>query len=223
MSETLKLLMEKDGAIGWIIFNQPEKRNAVSLEMWELMPEVRARTWPRTTPSAWSSSAAPAIRPSWPAPTSRSSRTSRRNMADQEEYRRISARGQDALETLGKPLLAMIHGFCVGGGVSIAISCDMRLASDDARFGMPAARLGLGYHYNGMDKLMKLVGPGLREGDLLHRAHRLQRAGRLADGAGQPGGAQGGAGDVHPRLRADHRAQRPAHHAARPRPRWSSS
>jgi enoyl-CoA hydratase/carnithine racemase len=80
-------------------------------------------------------------------------------MADEAEYRRISARGHDALASLTKPLLAMIHGYCVGGGVSIAIACDMRIASDDARFGIPAARLGLGYHYHGMEKLMKLIGP----------------------------------------------------------------
>jgi enoyl-CoA hydratase/carnithine racemase len=53
----------------------------------------------------------------------------------------------------------MIHGYCVGGGLSIAITCDLRLAADDARFGVPAARLGLGYHYRGMEKLMALVGP----------------------------------------------------------------
>jgi enoyl-CoA hydratase len=83
----------------------------------------------------------------------------RRNMADEEEYRRISGRGQEALTSLSKPLLAMIHGYCVGGGVSIAITCDMRIAADDAQFGVPAARLGLGYHYHGMEKLMSLVGP----------------------------------------------------------------
>src|SRR5947208_7476643 len=80
-------------------------------------------------------------------------------MADEAEYRQISARGQDALATLTKPLLAMIHGYCVGGGVSIAITCDLRIASDDARFSIPAARLGLGYHYHGMEKLMTHVGP----------------------------------------------------------------
>ncbi|HTG09309.1 MAG TPA: enoyl-CoA hydratase-related protein [Candidatus Eisenbacteria bacterium] len=112
MSETVTsqaetLLMEKDGPIGWITFNQPHKRNA----------------------------------------------------ADEEEYRRISAAGSESLTTLGKPLLAMIHGFCIGGGVSIAITCDLRIAADDARFGIPAARLGLGYHYKGMEKLMHLIGP----------------------------------------------------------------
>jgi enoyl-CoA hydratase len=83
----------------------------------------------------------------------------RRNAADEEEYRRISAAGSESLATLGKPLLAMIHGFCIGGGVSIAITCDLRIAADDARFGIPAARLGLGYHYRGMEKLMGLIGP----------------------------------------------------------------
>src|SRR5262245_60833710 len=53
----------------------------------------------------------------------------------------------------------MIHGFCVGGGVGIAITCDLRIAADDARFGVPAARLGLGYKYPRMEKLMHLVGP----------------------------------------------------------------
>jgi len=158
MSETPKLLMEKDGAIGWIVFNQPEKRNAVSLEMWELMPKyvedlasddaIRVVVLRGAGDQAFVAGA-----------DISQFKERRRNMADQEEYGRISARGQDSLQKLGKPLLAMIHGYCVGGGVSIAITCDLRIASDQARFGVPAARLGLGYHYDGMEKLMHLVGP----------------------------------------------------------------
>jgi enoyl-CoA hydratase/carnithine racemase len=83
----------------------------------------------------------------------------RRNMADEQEYSKISAQGQASLTQLSKPLLAMINGYCIGGGVGIAITCDLRLAADDARFGIPAARLGLGYHYHGMEKLLKLIGP----------------------------------------------------------------
>ena len=158
MSETPKLLLQKDGPIGWIIFNQPEKRNAVSLEMWQLMPEyvqdlaaddaIRVVVLRGAGDQAFVAGA-----------DISQFKERRRNMGDQEEYGRISARGQDSLGTLTKPLLAMIHGFCVGGGVGIAVGCDMRIASDDARFGIPAARLGLGYHYKGMEKLMKLVGP----------------------------------------------------------------
>ncbi len=158
MSEARQLLLEKDGPIGWIVFNQPEKRNAVSQEMWQLMPdyvrELAADDAIRVVILRGAGDRA------FVAGADISQfKDRRRNMADEEEYRKISARGQEALATLAKPLLAMIHGYCVGGGVSIAITCDMRLAADDARFGVPAARLGLGYHYHGMEKLMRLVGP----------------------------------------------------------------
>jgi enoyl-CoA hydratase/carnithine racemase len=158
MSEAPKLLLEKNGPIGWIVFNQPEKRNAVSQEMWQLMPgyvqELTADDAIRVVILRGAGDQA------FVAGADISQfKERRRNMADEEEYGRISARGQEALAALSKPLLAMIHGFCIGGGVSIAITCDMRIAADDARFGIPAARLGLGYHYKGMEKLMKLIGP----------------------------------------------------------------
>jgi enoyl-CoA hydratase/carnithine racemase len=153
-----KLLMQKDGPIGWIVFNQPEKRNAVSQEMWELMPQyvqeltdddaIRVVVLRGAGEQAFVAGA-----------DISQFKDRRKNMADEEEYRRISSHGQDSLATLQKPLLAMIHGFCIGGGVGIAITCDLRIASDDSRFGVPAARLGLGYHYKGMDKLVHLVGP----------------------------------------------------------------
>ena len=158
MGATPKLLLEKDGPIGWIVFNQPEKRNAVSQEMWQQMPEhvgdlaaddaIRVVILRGAGEQAFVAGA-----------DISQFKDRRRNMADEEEYRRISAQGQEALARLGKPLLAMIHGYCVGGGVGIAITCDIRIAADDARFGIPAARLGLGYHYRGMEKLMTLVGP----------------------------------------------------------------
>jgi enoyl-CoA hydratase len=158
VGETPKLLLEKDGPIGWIVFNQPEKRNAVSQEMWQLMPDyvgdlaaddvIRVVVLRGAGDRAFAAGA-----------DISQFKDRRRNMADEAEYRRISGRGQDALATLVKPLLAMIHGSCVGGGVGIAITCDLRIAADDARFGVPAARLGLGYHYGGMEKLLKLIGP----------------------------------------------------------------
>ena len=157
-AKTEKLLLHKDGPIGWITFNQPEKRNAVSQEMWQAMPEYVADL-----------AADPAIRvvilrgageTAFVAGADISQfKDRRRNAADEEEYRRISGAGGESLARLGKPLVAMIHGFCIGGGVSIAITCDLRIAADDARFGIPAARLGLGYHYKGMERLMSLIGP----------------------------------------------------------------
>ena len=155
---TDKLLLQKDGPIGWIVFNQPEKRNAVSQEMWEAMPAhveeltnddaIRVVILRGGGEQSFVSGA-----------DISQFKDRRRNAEDEAEYRRISNRGSEALSHLQKPLLAMIHGFCVGGGVSIALTCDLRIAADDARFGIPAARLGLGYHYKGMEKLMHLIGP----------------------------------------------------------------
>jgi len=140
------------------VVNQPEKRNAVSQEMWGLRPKyvedlatddaIRVVILRGAGEQAFVSGA-----------DISQFKDKRKNMADEENYRRISARGGEALAHLQKPLLAMIHGFCIGGGLAIAIGCDLRLCSDDARFGVPAARLGLGYHYGGMEKLMRLVGP----------------------------------------------------------------
>ena len=158
MSATAPLLLEKDGPIGWIIFNQPEKRNAVNQEMWQRMPEyVRDLSADNAIRVVILRGAGEAAFVAGADISQFKDR--RRNAADEEEYRRISAAGSESLATLGKPLLAMIHGFCIGGGVSIAITCDLRIAADDARFGIPAARLGLGYHYRGMEKLMGLIGP----------------------------------------------------------------
>jgi len=154
---TDKLLREKDGALAWIVFNQPEKRNAVSQEMWQAMAECVAECEKddairvvilRGAGDHFVSGA-----------DISQFKDRRRNAEDEAEYRRISGRGSDALAHLQKPLLAMIHGVCVGGGVGIAITADLRIAADNARFGIPAARLGLGYHYKGMDKLVHLIGP----------------------------------------------------------------
>jgi enoyl-CoA hydratase len=160
MNDAAPLLMEKDGAIGWLIFNRPDKRNAVGIETWQLMPgyvkELAADDAIRVVILRGAGDKA------FVAGADISQfKDRRRNMEDEAEYRRIGAEGREALNALTKPLLAMIHGYCVGGGVGIAIGCDIRIAADDARFGIPAARLGLGYHYGGMEQLMALVGPSV--------------------------------------------------------------
>ncbi len=158
MAASPKMLMEKDGPLGWIIFNQPEKRNAVSQEMWEMVPEMVRELEEDDTIRVVILRGAGEQAFVAGADISQF-KDRRRNMDDELEYRRVSGRGQQSLAMLQKPLLGMIQGYCVGGGVGIAITCDLRIASDDARFGVPAARLGLGYHYHGIEKLMHLVGP----------------------------------------------------------------
>ena len=79
-----------------------------------------------------------------------------------EAVAHYNATADEAGETLRdspKPTIAMIRGYCIGGGTGIAVSCDIRIASDDARFGVPAAKLGLGYRFDGINRLTALIGP----------------------------------------------------------------
>jgi len=75
------------------------------------------------------------------------------------QYDADNVRAFDALHAVKKPLIAMIHGFCIGGGVALASCADLRYAADDAVFAVPAARLGLGYPLSGAQHLVRLLGP----------------------------------------------------------------
>ena len=68
-----------------------------------------------------------------------------------------------ALKNINKPTIAMIQGYCIGGGVGVALNCDIRIASDNSKFAVPAARLGLGYEYEGVRKLVDVVGPSFAQ------------------------------------------------------------
>lgn len=158
MSETPELLMKNDGPLGWIIFNKPEKRNAMSQEMWKLLPEY-VQKFAEDDAIRVVILRGEGVKAFVGGADISQFKECRRNMDDEKEYGNIASHGLERLANLGKPLIAMIHGYCVGGGVSIAITCDLRIASNDACFGIPAARLGLGYYYSGIEKLMRLIGP----------------------------------------------------------------
>ena len=79
--------------------------------------------------------------------------------SEQDLYNAASNRAAKALRECPKPTIAMIRGFCMGGGMGTAVACDLRIASDDSRFGVPAAKLGVGYRYDRLKQLEALVGP----------------------------------------------------------------
>jgi enoyl-CoA hydratase/carnithine racemase len=156
--KTDKMIAEKDGPIGWMIFNNPERRNAVSLAMREAMvtifeafggdDEVRVVVLKGAGDKAFVSGA------------DISEFKERRNSAEAEAlYAAAADRSRRAMEAFDKPIIAMIHGFCVGGGLATAIACDLRIASDSSQFGIPAAKLGLGYAYSSLKQLTDVVGP----------------------------------------------------------------
>ncbi len=168
---TDKMLAEKDGGIGWMIFNNPARRNATSLEMWQAIadiledfgadPAVRVVVMRGAGDKAFVSGA--------------DISQFEDQRADAEAARRYNAvadGARAAMAALDKPLIAMIRGYCLGGGVAIAMAADMRIAADDARFGIPAARLGIAYGFGYLKKLVDLVGPAYAK-EILLTARRL--------------------------------------------------
>lgn len=160
-----------DGGVGWITFNQPERRNAVSLAMWQALGDA-----------ARALAADPAVRvvvmhgaggQSFAAGADISEFEQQRANAQQKaQYAAVAEHGRSGLAQLGKPLVAMIQGYCIGGGLALALQADVRVATPGSRFAIPAARLGLGYDYAGVAALARLVGPSVAK-DLLFSARQL--------------------------------------------------
>jgi len=168
---TDKMIAEKDGHIGWITFNNPARRNAVSLEMWEaleiILMDLQEDNQIRTVVLKGAGGK------SFVSGADISEFDKKRNSAAaSEEYSKKAAAAQRMLYKLEKPLIAMIQGYCIGGGLAVALNADIRFATEDSKFGIPAAKLGLGYGYGGVKMLMDLVGPSNTK-DILFSARFL--------------------------------------------------
>jgi len=157
-STTDKLIARKENGIGWVIFNNPEKRNAMAPDMVEAMgatlesyatdDEVRVVILRGAGDKAFISGA--------------DISKFGENRSTPELVRQSDARSEAAnraLRECPKPTIAMIRGYCMGGGLGVAIACDLRIATDDSRFGVPAAKLSVGYRYDGLKRLADIVGP----------------------------------------------------------------
>jgi enoyl-CoA hydratase len=155
---TSKMLAEKDGAVGHIIFNNPARHNAVSLEMWQglaqIMDDFEADDAVRVIVVSGAGGKAFVS-----GADISEFKEKRANEDAAAAYSRISEASRLRLQDTLKPTIAMIRGYCIGGGLATAITCDIRIAAEGSRFGIPAAKLGLGYAYDGIKKLIDLVGP----------------------------------------------------------------
>lgn len=156
--ETDNMLAEIDGPIGWMTFNKPARRNAVSLDMWEAMPVIldHFEQDPAVRVIVLKGAGDQAFVSGADISQFEKVRSSQESNA---LYEKVSGAASRRLINCPKPTIAMIRGFCIGGGLAIAVGCDIRIADEGARFGIPAARLGLGYGAPGVKKLMELVGP----------------------------------------------------------------
>jgi enoyl-CoA hydratase len=168
---TDKLRAQVDGGVGFVTFNHPERRNAVSLEMWRALGDVMAGFGDDDDVRVVVLSGAGGKAFASGADISEFEER-RANAEQRESYGEISGRGLRALHRCPKPVLAMIRGYCIGGGLVIALAADVRFASPGSKFGIPAAKLGLGYDYAGVATLARLVGPA-RAADMLFSARQL--------------------------------------------------
>ncbi len=177
---TDKILAEIRDGIGWLTFNQPEKRNAMSLEMWQgtadaldafsADPECRVIVMTGAGERAFVSGA-----------DISQFEKSRSNAEQAEEYARISNGARERLQNIDKPLIAKIRGFCIGGGLAVAMAADMRISDTGAEFGIPAARMGLIYPFDAIRTLVALVGPGNAK-RILYSGERMPAAEALSIG-----------------------------------------
>jgi enoyl-CoA hydratase len=160
---TEKIIARRDGAVGWLIFNNPERRNAVSVDMWEAIPKVMGQY--EADPGIRAVVLAGAGDKAFVSGADISQFEKQRSAAEAVQYyEEIAEQAQASIQNCDKPVIAMIRGYCLGGGLNIAVLCDLRIAADDARFGIPAAKMGLGYRASSMKNLVDTVGgPYARE------------------------------------------------------------
>ena len=166
-----KILQSVSDGIGILTFNNPDKRNAMSVEMWEGAadaltalrddPQVRVVVLVGAGGKAFVSGA-----------DISQFEKNRHNAEASEEYARRSGKPREMLMTFPKPTIACIQGFCMGGGLALAMSADMRLAGEGSQFGIPAAKLGIAYSYGDLEHLVSLVGPS-RARLLMYTAMRI--------------------------------------------------
>lgn len=153
-----KMISKVDGGVGWMIFNNPERHNAISLEMWEAAleimagfsadPSVRVMVVTGAGGKAFASGA-----------DISKFKDERQEAAALAHYQATTQKAYSAIQGMAIPTLAMIRGYCIGGGTAAAVCCDLRICTENAKFGVPAAKLGLGYGMQRAQPLVDLVGP----------------------------------------------------------------
>ena len=168
---TDKMLSRKEGGVGWMIFNNPERHNAVSMEMWFAAEKILAdfAADPGVRVMVVTGAGGKAFVSGADISKFESERSSKEAV---DAYQAQTAKVYGALANFAKPTIAAIRGHCIGGGAALAVSCDLRICTERSTFGIPAAKLGLGYGLSGIQRLVDLVGPSFAK-ELFFTAKRF--------------------------------------------------
>ncbi|MET0277821.1 MAG: enoyl-CoA hydratase [Pseudorhodoplanes sp.] len=155
---TDKMLSRREGGVGYVIFNNPERHNAVSLEMWErtraILDDFREDSAIRVV--VLTGAGGKAFVSGADISKFGNERSTQEGVA---KYNAATEQAFSGVHDFPKPTIAMIKGYCIGGGMALATCCDMRIATPGSKFGIPAAKLGLGYDSKGVRRLINVVGP----------------------------------------------------------------
>lgn len=170
-SPTPHLEASIEGTIGWLLLNNPARRNALNAAMWAAIPGLveALASKPQVRCIILRGAGAEAFAAG--ADISEFAAT-RNDAAAAAAYEALNGAALMALRQAAKPVIAMIHGFCIGGGLAIAMACDLRIADTTAVFSLPPARLGLAYPLESLHDLVSLVGPAVAK-DLILTARRI--------------------------------------------------
>lgn len=183
----------RDGRIGYVMLDRPLRRNALNRDMWAALPgviealdedqETRVLVLKGSGSEAFAAGADIA-----------EFGDGRSNPDQAKTYEALNGKAFAALRNTAKPVVAMIHGFCIGGGLALALASDLRIAADTAVFALPPARLGLAYPIEGLRDLLHAVSPAFakemlftgrrftaEEARLAGLVHKVVAADRLAE------------------------------------------
>jgi enoyl-CoA hydratase/carnithine racemase len=174
IAKTDKMLSRKEGSVGYLIFNNPERHNAVSLDMWDAASEYLAdfASDKNIRVVVLTGAGGKAFVSGADISKFESERSSKEAI---DRYNVAVDKANTAVYEFPKPTIAMIRGYCIGGGVGLALCCDMRICSDTSKFGVPAAKLGLGYGFTGIKKLVDVVGPSFAK-EIFYTARQFTAA-----------------------------------------------
>jgi len=151
-----RISVSKREGLGWIVFDHPERHNAITSEMWEAIPAAASEL--DADPDVRVVILRGAGERAFVSGADISEFESARSGESARRYDEHNAAAFMALSDLAKPLIAQIHGYCIGGGCALALTADLRFSAHDGVFAIPAARLGLGYAEGGLETLVRVVG-----------------------------------------------------------------
>ena len=173
-SPTERVQVRVDGPALHIVFNNPARHNALSVDMWGAVPALLAQAADdeRVRLVVFSGAGEKAFVSGADISQFEDQRAAKEAV---KVYEALAEEALMAIYHSPKPTLACIRGWCIGGGVNVAISCDIRIAASDSTFAIPAARLGLGYRWSALKNLVDLIGVGAAK-DLFYTARRIDAA-----------------------------------------------